>query len=154
MLFSIPVSGWVLIAIAATVFFTVGMRVFFGAMKPPAGACLADELRNTLERQTRKSIQLLYAVAPVGAAAILVSRLLTEPEPAAEILFLYSVAFVAIPVALFPIRGRLRDNYLAQQMKPGTEIKPDRFSLVWTCGFLITVGIAAAVVLSTAQHSI
>ncbi|MFV2178399.1 hypothetical protein ACFHW2_08605 [Actinomadura sp. LOL_016] len=138
MLFSISETVWWLIAITATAFFMVGMHVFLTGMKVP------EEARELVERQTRQGKAAFYVLTPLLAAVLLGLNLL-RPEPAADILFLYSVAFVSIPLALFPVRGRMLRLYVAQLREPGAPAKSDKLATAWIVGFLMVV-IAVAVV--------
>lgn len=142
MLFSISEFGWRLIALAATMVFMLGM----GAL--PLGLDLPGDLRTKLERRLR----VFYFLTPVVACAVIAVNLL-RPEPTSEILFLYSVAFAAIPVSLFPVRARIVRDYVAQRQKaPAAEIKPDRLALFWIIGFLMTVIVVATVALMATGH--
>ncbi|MGK5447715.1 hypothetical protein [Streptomyces radiopugnans] len=131
MLFSVPESGWWLIALAATAFFMIGVRALVHGMRLPG------EPRSAWERQSRRRRQAFYLVTPVFAAAVLAINLL-RPEPAPELLFLYSVAFASVPIALFPVHARVLRDYIAQQRNPGTTVRPDRLAVAWITGFLCT----------------
>ncbi|MFF6874052.1 hypothetical protein ACFY9S_01690 [Streptomyces sp. NPDC012474] len=85
------------------------------------------------------------------ATALLATNLL-RPEPAPEILFLYSVAFASIPIALFPVRARILRAYVAQQQNPDIKMKPDRLAMVWIVGFLCTVLLVAVLALLTTRY--
>ena len=142
MLFSISEFGWRLIALAATMVFMLGM----GAL--PLGLDLPADVRRTLERRLR----VFYFLTPVVACAVIAVNLL-RPEPTSEILFLYSVAFAAIPVALFPVRARIVRDFAAQRQKaPAPDIKPDRLAMTWIVAVLTTVLIAATVALLATGH--
>ncbi|GAA2398253.1 hypothetical protein GCM10010191_01200 [Actinomadura vinacea] len=141
MLFSTSEFGWRLIALAATMFFMLGM----GAL--PLGIDLPDDLRDTLERRLR----VFYFMAPVLACAVLAVNLL-RPNPSSEILFLYSVAFAAIPVALFPVRARLFRAYVAQHQNPDARVELDRLALFWIVGSLTTVIVVATIALMAAKY--
>ncbi|KUJ64899.1 hypothetical protein ACZ90_54100 [Streptomyces albus subsp. albus] len=147
MLFRISESGWWLIAVLATVFFVIGMRAMSLGMELPEDGRGTLELRN---KQARRAFTLL---TPVVAAAVLGTSLL-RPGPASPILFLYSVAFTAIPVALFPVRGRLVKSYVAQQQDPGSEIKPDRLATAWICAVLSAAILAAVLALMTTRQGV
>ncbi|MCC3769456.1 hypothetical protein [Streptomyces sp. UNOC14_S4] len=150
MLFSIPVSGWGMIAAAATGFFMIGMWAL------PVGMDLPDDLRARIERVRRRPGPVFYVVIPVLAAMVLGVNLL-RPEPAAPILFLYSVAFASFPVAVFPIRGRLLKAYITAEQNPDVPLEVDRASKIWFYGFLSAVILVATLALMTtpygAQHS-
>ncbi|MFW5420816.1 hypothetical protein J0910_29795 [Nocardiopsis sp. CNT-189] len=137
MLFSIPMSGWVLIAIAATGVFLVGMRVLV------IGALSGDDVPPEVRERGRRTMRRLYTATPV-AAAIAVGMKLLRPEEPAVVLFLYSVAFAAIPLCLLPIRGRLVRSYLAQLRNPGAAPEPDRVVTAWIVTSLSVVCLAAA----------
>ncbi|WP_410534762.1 hypothetical protein [Streptomyces sp. KL2] len=145
MLFSVPESGWWLIALAATAFFMIGMRALIHGMRLP------DEPRSAWERQSRRRRQAFYLVTPVFAAAVLAVNLL-RPGPAPELLFLYSVAFVSVPVALFPVRARVLRDYIAQQQNPGATAGPDRLTMAWITGFLCTVILVAVFALPATRY--
>ncbi|MFI7499130.1 hypothetical protein ACIBVL_11570 [Streptomyces sp. NPDC049687] len=144
MLFSIPESGWWLIAVAATVFFMISMPALAKGMKLP------DEMRSTLERN-RTGRWAFYLLTPVAATAVLATNLL-RPEPAPAILFLYSVAFASIPIALFPVRARMLKDYIAQQQNPDIKIKLDRLTMAWVAGFLSTVLLVAVLALMATSY--
>ncbi|MGO4417653.1 hypothetical protein AB4Z54_02465 [Streptomyces sp. MCAF7] len=139
MLFSIPETGWWLITLGATVFFMISM--------PPILSRLPDELRATIKRQHKRQRRVFYVVIPVFTAAVLGMNLL-RPDPTSEILFLYSVALVSMPVALFPVRARIAEATVTQLQNPGVQIRPDRLVTAWVVGFLCTVIVAAAVALT------
>jgi hypothetical protein len=145
MLFSVPESGWWLIALAATAFFMIGVRALVHGMRLPG------EPRSAWERQSRRRRQAFYLVTPVFAAAVLAINLL-RPEPAPELLFLYSVAFASVPIALFPVRGRVLRDYIAQQRNPGTTVRPDRLAVAWITGFLCTVLLVAVFALLATRY--
>ncbi|GAA4105098.1 hypothetical protein [Actinomadura miaoliensis] len=145
MLFSISESGWWVIAIGVTVFFMVTMG------RLSAGLDLPEELRSTLEEQARRGRWVFYIVTPMIAAVVLLVNLL-RPEPAPQILFLYSVAFASIPFAIYPIRGRLLKYYVAQRQNPGTEVKPDRLITVWIVGFLSAVLLVTVIALMATSY--
>ncbi|GAA2432310.1 hypothetical protein GCM10010405_14090 [Streptomyces macrosporus] len=70
MLFSIPESGWWLIALAATAFFMIGMQALTNSTKLP------DEPRSVWEQQSRRRKRAFHLVPPVFAAAVLAINLL------------------------------------------------------------------------------
>lgn len=140
MLFSISETGWALIAIVATASFMVGMHVFVTGMRMP------EEARARLERETRPRMTLFHILTPLFAAVVLWFGLL-RPESGDRILFLYSVAFVSIPVALLPVRRRLARAYAAQRRAPGAEAKPDLLATAWIVGSLLVVLLAAVAAL-------
>lgn len=145
MLFSISETVWWLIAITATALFVVGMHVFLTGMKVP------EEARELVERQTRQGKAAFYVLTPLPAAVLLGLNLL-RPEPTAEILFLYSVAFVSIPLALFPVRGRMLRLYVAQLQNPGAPAKSDRLATAWIVGVLMVVIVVAVVALMAGRR--
>ncbi len=145
MLFSIPESGWWMIAVAATAFFMVSMPALGKGMKLP------DEVRSTLEQQKRRGKWAFYLLTPVAAAAVLATNLL-RPEPAPAILFMYSVVLASIPIALFPVRARMVKDYIAQQQNPDIKIKPDRLTMAWVVGFLSTVLLGAVLALMATPY--
>ncbi|GGV02161.1 hypothetical protein GCM10010182_19700 [Actinomadura cremea] len=145
MLFSISETVWWLIAITATAFFMVGMHVFLTGIKVP------DEARELVERQTRQGKAAFYILTPPLAAVLLGLNLL-RPEPSAEILFLYSVAFVSIPLALFPVRGRMLRVYVAQLREPGAPARSDKLATAWIVGFLMVVMVVAVVALMAGRR--
>ncbi|TDD93025.1 hypothetical protein [Actinomadura rubrisoli] len=145
MLFSIPESGWWLIAAAATLVFMVGMRALSSGMKLP------DDLRDTMKQQGKGGRWAFYLLTPAFAGAVLATSLL-RPEPASPILFLYSVAFASIPAACLPVRGRMLKTYIVQQRNPGTKVKPDRLAMAWIGGSLSVVCLAAVLALTTTGH--
>ncbi|GAU70637.1 glycosyltransferase [Streptomyces sp. NBRC 110611] len=140
MLFSIPESGWWLIAVATTVLFVIGMRMLGTGMKLP------EELQNTVKRPSKRAKWTAYLLTPVGLGAILATNLI-RPEPTPSILFLYSVACVSVPVALLPVRGRMLKDYIAQQQNPDVKIKPDRLTVAWVVCSLSTVILVAVLAL-------
>ncbi|RSN46487.1 hypothetical protein [Actinomadura sp. WAC 06369] len=133
MLFSISETGWALIAIVATASFMAGMHVFVTGLPMP-------------ERETRPNMKLFHILTPLFAAVVLWASLL-RPDSGDRILFLYSVAFVSIPVALLPVRGRLSRTYTAQRREPGAEVKTDVLATAWICGFLLAVLLVAVAAL-------
>ena len=145
MLFSIPESGWWLIAVTATAFFMIGIRAL------PVGMRLPDELRRTIEQRSKRGKWMFYFLIPVLLAAVLGTNLL-RPEPAPAILFLYSVVLASIPVALFPVRGRMLKDYITQQQNPDIKIKPDRLTMTWIAGFMSTVMLVAVLALMTTEY--
>lgn len=145
MLFSIPASGWWLIALAATAFFMFGVRTLVHGMRLPGAS------RSVWEQHSKRKRWAFYLLTPVFAAAVPAINLL-RPEPASEPLFLYSVAFVSLPVALFPVRARVLRHYIAQQRNPDVRIEPDRLTLVWIVGFLSAVLLAAVLTLLTTRY--
>lgn len=145
MLFSIPEPGWYAIAAAATVFFMIGMRAISVGVKLP------DELRSALGEHNRRANRVFYFVAPVFAVALLAVKL-QRPEPASLILFLYSVAFVAIPIAILPVRARILKATLAQQQNTITKSNPDHLVTAWIVGFLCTVMLVAVFALMTTRY--
>ncbi|MEV5827492.1 hypothetical protein AB0L25_18150 [Spirillospora sp. NPDC052242] len=140
MLFSISEAGWALIAIVATASFMVGMHVFVTGMRMP------EEARERLERETRPSMKLFHILTPLFAAVVLWVSLL-RPDSGDRILFLYSVAFVSIPVALLPVRGRLARAYAAQRRDPGAQANPDVLATAWIVGSLLVVIVVAVTAL-------
>ncbi|MBE1534688.1 hypothetical protein [Actinomadura algeriensis] len=145
-LFSISESVWWLIAITATAIFMVGMHVVLTGMN------VSDDDTREAPARGAKSRKAFYALAPLLSAVVLGMNLL-RPEPSAEILFLYSVAYVAIPVALLPIRGRLVRAYVAHRRDPGAAPEPDRLVTAWIIGFLTVVLIAATVALMAGKYA-
>src|ERR671923_79017 len=103
---------------------------------------LPDELRRTIEQRSKRGKWMFYFLIPVLLAAVLGTNLL-RPEPAPAILFLYSVVLASIPVALFPVRGRMLKDYITQQQNPDIKIKPDRLTMTWIAGFMSTVMLGA-----------
>ncbi|WP_019635021.1 hypothetical protein [Actinomadura atramentaria] len=146
MLFSIPDSRWWIVAVGATVFFVAGLRLLaVGVEFPP-------DVRAEMKQQRSKGRVLLYGMTPVLCAAILGVNLL-RPERTAEILFLYSVVFVAIPLALYPVRGRMVRDYLARRENPDAEVKTDVVSTVWIVTFLCVVLFGAVIALMAATYT-
>ncbi|MEU9921256.1 hypothetical protein AB0H51_08095 [Streptomyces griseoluteus] len=145
MLFSIPESGWWLIAVAATAFFMISMPALGKGIKLP------DEVRSTWEEQNRRGKWAFYLLTPMVATAVLATNLL-RPEPAPAILFMYSVVFASIPIALFPVRARMLKDYMAQQQNPDIKIKPDRLTTAWVAGFISTVLLVAVLALMATPY--
>ncbi|MEW2316072.1 hypothetical protein [Streptomyces bauhiniae] len=145
MLFSIPESGWWLIAVAATAFFMISMPALGKGVKIP------DEARSVWEEQNRRAKRACYLLTPLLATALLATNLL-RPEPTPALLFMYSVAFVSIPVALFPVRARMVKDYIAQQQNPDIKIKPDRLTMAWVGGFISTVLLVAVLALMATPY--
>jgi hypothetical protein len=145
MLFSIPDSDWWSIAVAATGFFMLGIRGL------PVGIKLPDDVHDATEADLDRGWWKLYVLTPAFAAVVLVvSRL--RPGPAPVILFLYSAMFVAIPVALFPVRGRILRDYVLQRRNPGVPIRPDRLAMAWIIGVLSVACLAAVAALMTTPY--
>ncbi|MDT0343651.1 hypothetical protein RM590_13670 [Streptomyces sp. DSM 44938] len=142
---SISESGWGLIAVAATAFFMVTMRAMIKELKA------AGEQRRTPVQQTEQGGRTSYAVALVLAAVVLLATRLGS-EPASVFLFLYSVAFAAIPIALYPVRGRLIEASIAQRQNPDLKIKTDRLMTAWIIGFLSLVCLGATLVLMGTEY--
>ncbi|RMB80541.1 hypothetical protein CTZ28_39840 [Streptomyces shenzhenensis] len=130
-----------MIAVAASAWFIVAMRMLFVGVKVP------DDVRDALAEQRRRDQWKAYFLVPVLMAILLGVNLL-RPDPASEILFLYSLTFAVIPVAFFPVRGRIFKDDAARQQNPGVEIKPDRFAMVWVICALCLVTLIAVVALS------
>ncbi|WP_059013311.1 hypothetical protein [Streptomyces specialis] len=129
MLFSITETGWWLIALVATVLFMALMGELVGGMRFP------HESPAERMARARKSRRGIYLMTPlVGGLALALA--MVRPVARAEILFLYSAMFAAIPLALYPVRGRMVKSVIAQRRNPGTEIKPDLFTKVWVIGVL------------------
>ncbi|MTE22591.1 hypothetical protein F0L17_26550 [Streptomyces sp. TRM43335] len=145
MLFSIPESGWWLIALAATAFFMLGVRALVDSMRLPGAS------RSAWKQQSRWKRRAFYVLTPVFAAVVLAINLLRS-EPVPELLFLYSVAFVSLPIALFPVRARVLRHYIAQRQNSGVEIEPDRLTVVWIVGFLSAVLLTAVLALLTTRY--
>lgn len=137
MLFTVSTPGWWLIAAAATMFFMAGLRYLATGVRVP------DELHPLVQEQDRRLKATAYVIAPVFLAVILAINLL-RPDPEEKILFLYSIAMTAVPIALWPVRGRLLRATLAQRRDPSAEAKPDRLLLTWIIGSLtVIMGVAA-----------
>ncbi|MEK2474084.1 hypothetical protein [Streptomyces noursei] len=146
MLFSIPESGWWLIALAATAFFMIGMLVLGAGMKLP------EDLRDTVKQPSRKAKRIALLLMPLGCGAILGVNLL-RPEPSPTILFLYSVAFASIPIALIPVRGRILKNYIAEKRKnPKAEATPDGLTMAWIISVLSVLLLGAVIALMMTSH--
>ncbi|MFC7261199.1 hypothetical protein [Streptomyces lutosisoli] len=143
-MFSIPESGWWVIAVVATGFFMIAVPALATGMK------YQDDPRRTPEQQTRQRKWMFYLGGPVLFAALLGANLL-RPGPASPILFMYSVVIISIPIAIAPVRGRLIKLSLAQQQNPGTKVKLDRLTAVWIYGFLsvVMLGVVVAVMAAT-----
>ncbi|WP_433240851.1 hypothetical protein [Actinomadura nitritigenes] len=137
MLFSIPEAGWWTIAIAATAFFMLGIRAL------PAGLDIPDDVRAEWAGRSGRGKRAFYVRTPLFAAVVLATSLL-RPGPSSPLLFLFSVAFAAIPIAIFPVRGRMLRAYLAQRERPDSEKKPDRPAMAWIAA-VVSVAILAAV---------
>ncbi|WP_432155884.1 hypothetical protein [Streptomyces sp. bgisy153] len=141
MLFSIPESGWWLITLGA-------MAVFMIAMPPILGS-FPVERRGALEEWHRRRTRRFRRWAPVVIGAVLGASLL-GPVAGPSVLFLCGVVLVSLPVALFPVRGRVAEATVAQLRDPGARARPDRLLTAWICGFLSTVLVVAVVLLTTA----
>ncbi|MFD0905867.1 hypothetical protein [Actinomadura sediminis] len=125
----------------ATASFMVGMHVFVSGTEIP------EEVRDRREGRAGPNMKLFHILTPLFAAVVLWLSLL-RPDSTERILFLYSVAFVSIPVALFPVRGRMVRSYVAQRRaNPGAEVRPDRLSIAWIVGFLLAVTMVAVAAL-------
>ncbi|MGW5118240.1 hypothetical protein ACWEQ8_22820 [Streptomyces noursei] len=147
MLFSISGSGWWLIAVAATAFFLIGLFVLCAGMKLP------EDLRDAVEQPSKRAKRTAALLPPVGCAAILLVNLL-RPEPAPAILFLYSVACTAFPIALLPVRGRMLRHYVEQKrMNPdAADGMPDGLTVAWVTLVLCGMVLAAVVALMIATY--
>ncbi|QKG24766.1 hypothetical protein [Actinomadura verrucosospora] len=145
MLFSIPESGWWKIAVAATAFFLLAMRALPYGLKIPAA------VRAEWAEQGRRRTWALYLLTPLVAGGVLAISLL-RPGPSSPILFLYSVAFAAIPLAVFPVRGRMLRAYLAQRGAPDAPEKPDWLSAAWIVAVLSVVLLGAVIALMSATY--
>ncbi|WP_017595750.1 hypothetical protein [Nocardiopsis potens] len=145
MLFSIPTSGWVLIALAATAVFLLGMRALI------IGAVSADGIPPEIQERSRRTMRRLYTATPVVALIAVGVRMLRPEEPS-TVLFLYSVAFTAIPLVLLPVRGRLSRAYLARLRNPGAAPEPDRVVTVWLIASLMAVCLAATAGVMAAKY--
>ncbi|MFD5318237.1 hypothetical protein [Streptomyces sp. NPDC127098] len=136
MLLSIPESGWYLIAAAATACFVLGMWALTKGMERPGAGW-------------RRRWPL--AAGPVlGGVVVVATRL--GSEPASVFLFLYSVAFASIPMALLPVRGRLLRATAAYHWNPHAGVPVDRLMMGWIVGFLSVVCLAATIVLMVARY--
>ncbi|GAB2922884.1 hypothetical protein [Streptomyces mayteni] len=127
MLLSISETGWVLIAVVATAFFMLIMR---------------DLLRDV--KTARRSRPAPYVVPAVLGGLVIVA-IQSAPQPASVLLFLYSVAFFSVPVALLPIRKRLTEATNAGAARP------DGLVTAWLVGFLSVVCVASTIVLMTQE---
>ena len=146
MLLSIPESGWRLIAIAVTAFFVIALRMLHDGFKKFAGQ------QHATGQQTRRAGRSLY-VWTLVIVGVVVAATRMASESASTILFLYSVMFAAIPIALLPVRRRLFEASIAQRQSPGVEIKTDRLMMAWIIGFLSTVCLAAALVMTALNRT-
>ncbi|MEU9438657.1 hypothetical protein [Streptomyces sp. NPDC048252] len=142
MLFSISESNWWLIAVAATAFFTIVTP------ETVAPAKLVDELGAAGEPYRRRR-RVFYVASPVGCAAILALNLL-RPESTSALLFMYSVAVVALPLALFPVRERIFQLGIAHQ-HPDTKVKPDRPMMAWIYVSITGMMVVATLALMTTR---
>ncbi|RKS06994.1 hypothetical protein DFP74_2644 [Nocardiopsis sp. Huas11] len=143
MLFSIPGTGWLLIAAVATVVFMVGMRALV------IGATSGDGVPGTWKEQGRQGMRAFYVVTPAFAAIVLGASVLRS-DPPSTILFLYSTSFVAIPVALLPVRGRMVRLHIARQEDPDVAPRSDWVVTLWLVFVLGTacLGSTAALLVS------
>lgn len=140
MLFSIPESGWWVIAAAATAIFAVGMRATAIKLMRIGPA----ELLGPAARWSKgKQRALFYLLGPALCFSILGLNLL-RPDPPSTILFLYSAVIVSVPAAFYPVCGRFARQVVAQQQKPGTKVKIDWATKAWVYGILSTVCLLAA----------
>ncbi|MGG2460611.1 hypothetical protein ACO0M4_12470 [Streptomyces sp. RGM 3693] len=143
MLFSIPEYGWWLIAVASTVFLMLGLWLV------AIGTKLPEDLRSTGKQSPRRSKWAAALLAPVVFGAILGMNLL-RPEPAPEILFLYSVVCTSMPIALVPVRGRMLREYVEQKRRnPDGEVQPDGLTMAWILSVLSVMCLAAVIALMT-----
>ncbi|MBO2460173.1 hypothetical protein [Actinomadura violacea] len=140
LLFSIPESGWWKIAVAATAFFLLTMRALPFGLKIPA------DVRAEWAEQGRRRKWAFYLLTPLFAAGVLSMNLLRS-GPASPVLFLYSVAFAAIPLAVFPVRGRMLRAYLAQRGAPDVPEKTDWPAVAWIVAVLSVVLLGAVIAL-------
>ena len=141
MLFSISQPGWCAISVAASVFFIGAMLLMHVGLKLP------DDTRAALAEHRRRNRWKIYFLAPVMLAIELATNLL-DADRASDVLFLYSVALAALPVALFPVRGRMFRDYVAMQRNPGVKIKLDRLMMAWVCGVLFVAVVASVLALT------
>lgn len=143
MLFTVSTPGWWLIALAATLFFMAGLRYLATGVRVP------DDLHPLVEGQERRLKAAAYVIAPVFLAVVLAINLL-RPDPEEKILFLYSIAMTAVPIALWPVRGRLLRATLDQRRDPESEVKSDPLMLTWIIGSLtVMMGLAAGALILT-----
>ncbi|MEU6745644.1 hypothetical protein ABZ914_05430 [Spirillospora sp. NPDC046719] len=157
MLFSIPEPGWWAIAIAATAFLLLGIRAL------PAGLDVPDDVCAEWAAGSGPGKRAFYVVTPLLAAGVLATSLL-RPGPSSPMLFLFSVAFAAIPIAIFPVRGRMLRAYLAEREQrdtseqPGTreqpnaKDKPDRLAVAWIVAVLSVAILAAVLALMSSPY--
>ncbi|MEU6962271.1 hypothetical protein [Streptomyces chrestomyceticus] len=139
-LFSVPASGWWLIAVAASLLFVVGMRPLAFKKDP-------SETQEQFEQRKRRNTWLFPVGAPLALAAILATNLL-RPEAAPPILFLYSVALVAVLAAVLPVLPRIyRQHEDRQRHEPGAKAKADTFTMVWITAVLCTAVVGAVLAL-------
>ncbi|GAA2069059.1 hypothetical protein GCM10009801_18110 [Streptomyces albiaxialis] len=143
MLFSVPVWGWACVAGVVSVGFVATLRVIARGVSP------GGDVRP--DREKRRARWRAYAVVLLLLALLLGANLL-RPEPASAILFLYSAMFLAIPMALLPVRGRIVRAVLAQRRNPHAPAKPDRFMTVWICAVLSCAVIGAVAALMTTPY--
>ncbi|KOX14001.1 hypothetical protein [Nocardiopsis sp. NRRL B-16309] len=134
MLFSIPGTGWLLIAAASTAVFMVGMRALV------LGSASGDGVPGGWKEQSRRGMRLFYVATPVFAAIVLGASVL-RPDPPSTILFLYSMSFVAVPAAFLPVRARMVRLHLAQQEDPDTAPRADWVVTAW---LVLVLGTACA----------
>ncbi len=146
MLFSVPEQTWWLIAAAATVMFMITLVAL-----PPEPDEVPDAARATFRQLSKNSKWAAYVGAPVLYAVVGLTALL-RPEPAALILFLYSVGIGSMPIALLPIRRRMYRHYFAQLQNPGGKVTMDRLSAVWLYSVLTLVILASTVLLTAATY--
>ncbi|MGK5543589.1 hypothetical protein ACSNOH_02450 [Streptomyces sp. URMC 127] len=146
MLFSVPEQTWWLIAAAVTVMFMITLVAL-----PPKPDEVPEAARAKFEQLRRNGKWAAYVAAPVLYAVVGLTALL-RPEPAAVVLFLYSVGIGSMPIALLPMRRRMYRHYFAQLQNPGGKVTMDRLSAVWIYSFLTLVILASTALVSAATY--
>ncbi|MEU3981292.1 hypothetical protein AB0F77_14415 [Streptomyces sp. NPDC026672] len=87
-----------------------------------------------------------YAIAIAGAV-LAMSLLRAEPAP---VLFLYSVAFVSVPIAAFPLVYPAIRQGDARPADSGAQVKPGRLAKAWAVGVAsVAVVVATGVVMAS-----
>ncbi|MFG3510054.1 hypothetical protein ACGF5F_31660 [Streptomyces sp. NPDC047821] len=146
MLFSVAEQTWWLIAAAVTVMFMIMLLAL-----PPEPDEVPEAVRARFEQLRRTGKWAAYLGAPVLYAVVGLIALL-RPEPAALILFLYSVVIGSIPIALLPVRRRMYRVYFAHLQDPGGRVTVDRLSAVWVYSILTLAVLVSTVLVMVATY--
>lgn len=143
-LWSIPVAGWWLIALAASALPLVTFPALFAGLAFPDG--ISDDMRSTLEQRFKKQKAKTYYLYPVICVVILVS-ILVEMSPVSKGLFFYSTLLGCIPIAVLPVRRRMMKNFVDQALTPDIRVEPDWLATSWCIIVMSTACVGVPIVL-------